>query len=680
MTRQGNLSTHVSGIYRSHATLAGGGGVSVLMPLQAAQLAWKIPKRVDSIHIVLERNSDPTDVENAIAATLPKGLQLRPPPTKSPFAEETSLSVRHGMVTARVFLLLIATLVISNVYLISVTERQRQFGIMRTIGASRRQVASCITVEAFILGIAGAILGCIAGALGAEVLATSMEGLYQTDLPGSDIGIGVVMAAMLFGIILSIGSASVAIRQAYHMSPIQTMQRASHSAQAPNTRLRTIGAFVLIAVSSVVLATSIVGWVPIEISAWAGVCILLGLVILLQNVIHAISIAAAALLRPLYGHTIPWLARRQLLRHRLRTSLTVGVLFVAIATGVGLAGSVIESVNDVRGWYRNTMVADFFIRAMSPDMASGQAADLPDTLGNEISAIQGIESVETVRFVRGRVADRSVIIIAHDFDRAAMVQFDLVQGDWTALPEELEHGEVVIGSVLAKRAGDLSVGDKVDLETDSGKVSLTVAAIANDYMAGGLTMYMKRSFAERYLNVSGVDAYMVRAKDDARDHVKQELSSIVGNYGLMLQSSDDLQREVDGMMNGVIAGLWALILIGFVVGAAGIANTVAINILEQRMELVVLRVVGASLKQTRRIVASQALIMGLTALVPGVLSGALIGYLISLTRYTVSGHAVNFAFHPMLMIGTLLAGLIMIYAVASVSAIRATRSLLNRRS
>lgn len=75
------------------------------------------------------------------------------------------------------------------------------------------------------------------------------------------------------------------------------------------------------------------------------------------------------------------MARLQLLRHRTRTAWTIGVMFVAVSTGVGLSSSVMDNVNDVKQWYRRTMVADFFVRAMSPNMATGEAADMPDAIG-----------------------------------------------------------------------------------------------------------------------------------------------------------------------------------------------------------------------------------------------------------------------------------------------------------
>ncbi len=85
------------------------------------------------------------------------------------------------------------------------------------------------------------------------------------------------------------------------------------------------------------------------------------------------------------------LARLQLLRHRSRTTLTVGVVFIAASTGIGLANSVMDNVEDVRSWYRKAIVADFFVRATAPDMATGLSADLPDNVGAELKKVPGIQ-------------------------------------------------------------------------------------------------------------------------------------------------------------------------------------------------------------------------------------------------------------------------------------------------
>src|SRR6185369_7315865 len=106
----------------------------------------------------------------------------------------------------------------------------------------------------------------------------------------------------------------------------------------------------------------------------------------------------------LFQKTIPVegkLARLQLLRHHSRTTLTIGVVFIAISTGIGLANSVMDTVENVRDWYRKAIVADFFVRAEAPSMATGAATNVPDSIGPEIKKVAGIETIDALRFGAG---------------------------------------------------------------------------------------------------------------------------------------------------------------------------------------------------------------------------------------------------------------------------------------
>ncbi len=427
-----------------------------------------------------------------------------------------------------------------------------------------------------------------------------------------------------------------------------------------------------VVIGSVALAAGIARWLPTDATAWSGVLILTGLVLMVPMIISPISAWVAHLMKP-FASVESRLARLQLLRHRTRTTLTIGVLFIAISTGIGLASSVIDNVNDVKNWYRRTIVADYFVRAMSPDMATGQAADMPDDVGKEIGKVDHINSIETVRFVRARVNDRSVIVVAFD-SSGSLSQFldSMVEGRTRQSSASHAPDDVVIGSVLAKRVG-VQAGDSISLETDHGLVSLHIAAVVNDYLVGGQTVYIERSVAERLLGVSGVDAYLIHADHGHLDQVRDDLQVITSKYGLLLESFSDVRDKIDRRMAGVVAGLWAMVAIGFIVATLGVANTLTMNVLEQTRELGLLRIVGATQRQIRQIIFSQALMMGVLALVPGGIAGMVTAYLISLTASSVSGHAVAFKMHPALVLGGMAFGFLVVIAAAWTPARRAAK-------
>jgi putative ABC transport system permease protein len=421
-----------------------------------------------------------------------------------------------------------------------------------------------------------------------------------------------------------------------------------------------------------ILAASIRGWLPMMHSVWAAVLVLIGLVLMLPVVLRPISIIAAFL----FEWSIPVeskLARLQLLRHHSRTTLTIGVVFIAIAAGIGLANSVMDTVENVRSWYRKSIVADFFVRAEAPSMATGAATDIPDSIAPEIKRVAGIETIDALRLGAGiKAADEDATIIARDHSRDEPPDLDLVSGDLSKLRDQFREGQVAIGSVLAERT-KLKVGDKITLDSQDGPKTFPIAAIINDYQAGGLTIHMERKIAHDQLGLEGINAFIISADHNRIQQVRSELEKITQKNGLLLLSSADIQQSIDVMMAGVVAALWAMVVLLLVVSAVGVTNTLTINVLEQTREIGLLRVVAMTQAQVRKTIFTQAMIMALLALVPGIFAGIMVAYLINLAMLPVTGHSVGFTLHPWLLVGGLVIGLLVVSLAAWLPANRASR-------
>ncbi len=132
-----------------------------------------------------------------------------------------------------------------------------------------------------------------------------------------------------------------------------------------------------------------------------------------------------------------------------------------------------------------------------------------------------------------------MLLIVQDFLGAPDTFFDLVNGTSADVVAGLRAGKVVVGSVLAERLA-IGVGDKIPIETSDGTVQLEVVATANDYLAGGLTIYMIRDEARKLMGVSGVDAYVVQAAPGKLTEVEKSLRDYCQAHGL-LSHNDPLE-------------------------------------------------------------------------------------------------------------------------------------------
>jgi putative ABC transport system permease protein len=190
---------------------------------------------------------------------------------------------------------------------------------------------------------------------------------------------------------------------------------------------------------------------------------------------------------------------------------------------------------------------------------------------------------------------------------------------------------------------------------------------------GGRTIHMEREIARKQLGLDGVDAYIIKAEPDKLPQVRAELEDIAKRNGILVQSSEDIQKSIDVMMSGVVAALWAMVVLLLMVSAVGVTNTLTINVLEQTREIGLLRIVAMTRSQVRRTIFSQAMIVALLALVPGILAGVAVAYLINLSMLPVTGHVVDFTIRPTLLFGGLVIGILVVSLAAWFPANRASR-------
>ncbi len=671
LTRSGMQRARVVGLYKSGTTAFSGQGANVLLHLRTAQAWFKAPRRLDSIQIVLKPDANEADVRAALAKRLPLGAPLRTPAARSATAQETALATEQALQMARAFAVLVAVFVITNTFLISVTQRRRQFGIMRAIGATRRQIAGLVYRQALMLGLVGTILGALLGVVAANFLNQAMSSLYETELPRIEVTLAPFAWALLFGMGISLVGAALPSYKAAHLSPLDAMRDVLAEEIEGVSHWLTWGGVSTVLIAGGVMVASIAGFLAPEHAVWSGVLLLVGLVLLLPLALEPLSRGVAAL-APAGMKVESRLASRHLLIHRSRTTLTVGVIFIAASSAIGLTSTVIDNIDDVKQWYRTTIIADFFVRASAPDMATGLSADLPDDLGEKLRSMPGVVNIDAIRLVSAESAGQKVILVVRGFEDRDLAGFDIASGDPDAVRERLKQGEVVLGSVFAQRAG-LKVGDEAPLTAGAAEKRFRVAAVANDYQAGGLTMYMDRDVAQRELGIGGVDAYAVKADKTQLPQVRQALEKLGEEDGLLIQSFSDIQREIDLMIASIDAGLWGMVVLGLAVATFGVANTLTMTVLEQTFELGLLRIVAATRAQIRKMIVAQALIMGVLALVPGMIAGIGVAYLIHLATMPVIGHPVEFTLRPGLIAGGLFGGLAVVLIAAWTPAERAAR-------
>ncbi len=664
-------SAEIVGLVKPNDASSGIQSGLIVAQLRTVQRWTESAGKLDAVQIVLDKDVKIEQIAEAVGAILPTGLRVRQPTMRSQVADESTVAMQQGLRLATAFALIISTFIIYNTFQMNVGERRRQLGILRSLGATRRQLLWMIVREGLWLGLIGTLLGCFVGNFGAAILRSSTSKLLQIEIPPSPWSVWPYAIAILCGLTVALLGAFFPAMRASRLSPSEAMKVVAQGEFSTSRAAWLWLGGSLMIIGLAIQALAVLRVINLSHVVFGTMVMKIGIVFLLPALIGDLT-AWVTWTLSLFLKTEGMLARRQILRHRGRSSLTIGIVFIAMGTGLGMASTILDNIGNVEAWYSRSIVGDFFLRAAMPDMNSGQSADMPYGLTEKVQAMPGVALVDTLRFVRARSNESSVVVVVRKFNSQTQDYFDLTEGTEAEVMKGVRSGKVVLGSVLSQRL-NLHIGNTIPLETNEGSTTLEIAGVTNEYIAGGLTLYLESEYAKKLLSVDGTDVIVVKANPNDAKQVEAQLRALCDESGMMFQSYVDLVKVIHDTLNGVVGGLWAVLALGSVIAAFGLINTLAMNILEQTREIGMLRVVAMTRWQIRRMILAQALIMGIIGIVPGVLTGIWIHYVINLTTMPVTGHAVLFKIYPWLLLGAPMIELLVVVFASMVPAERAAR-------
>ncbi len=601
---------------------------------------------------------------------IPAGTEVRSPEARGAVAEDSMLSTEQGLNSLSALSIVAAVFIVVNAFFMSLTERNRDLAILRTLGVTRRQLVRLVLREAAVLGSVGTVLGLVGGIGGAYVLMLGVEQLLGVELGGFALSAGPLLGAAALGVGSSLLSAYVPARWAARVPPLEGLSGEPREDRGRRRWPSYLGAVFLVLVLAI-LAGLRAHALPEDVTALAMVLLLVGLVLLIPLALGPLTWLAGRLLGPFLG-TEGRIAFRQLNRHPTRTALTVGVLFVAVTIGIGMGSALVNNISDTGDWYERTIVGDYFVRGALPEIGTNLTATMAPEVGEEIAAMEGVRAVDAIRFVPGSIEGESVVILARSFALPDSLPLDLEEGDGGEVLQGLRGGGIVLGTALAGRLG-LGVGDQVTVATAQGPGELTVVGTATEYTAGGSAAYVSWDTGERLFGLDGSDVYLVHAREGALAAVGQQLEEFTQERGLLLQSFAEFRTFLDEMVAGVMAFLWVLLAVVFVIASLGIVNTLSMSVLEQTRELGLLRAVALTRRQVRKTVLSQALAIALVSLVPGAVVGIAVAVLLNVATGAVIGQPVDLSVNPIVVIAALVVGFVAAIVSASLPARRAAR-------
>jgi putative ABC transport system permease protein len=668
----------IAGIAKFAGSESFGGASVVLLVTQQAQYVAGEPGAYDGINVAASPGVTPQQLASRVRAALPATLTVR---TGAQEAANQTSELEELLSPVRTFLLIFAyvalvvgAFIIFNTFSITVAQRTREFGLLRTLGASRGQIMRTVVEEGLLLGIAGSVVGLLAG-IG---LAPALDGLFKAfgaDLPdnGTVLEARTVIVSLGVGIVVTVAAGFFPALRATRVPPIAAMREGVQIPPRPlPSRRRLIIRFVVVLV--VVLAVSVA-------SKGVGAVLLVGVVIRgmrlryrlrhhgKQRTYRVIPALAGAI-----GWLISWrgivarLARENSMRQPGRTLVTA----LALTVGLGLVAFISVLAAGTKTTIDRAVSRSFAGSLIVQNSQQGQG--LPAAVAPAVRTVHGVGAVTAVAFTKGRVrnlavagapviAEKSTVTAIEPESFGGMYKVEWEHGSSATLAS-LGQSDTVITKKFAS-AHDLRVGQRLSVLTPSGhEVTLTVTGIAKEEVVGLLSnLTVSRALARSAFGQreDGVD-FVAYAPGANATQVRRGINSLLraGFPQAHSQTAAEYTHEVSSKVNKFLLLVYVLLALSVLVSLFGIVNTLILSIYERTRELGMMRAIGTSRSQIRQMIRYESVITAIIGGVLGLVIGVVGAVLVTVFALSGSGYVVSIPLGTLvvLLIASAVAGLL----------------------
>lgn len=523
--------------------------------------------------------------------------------------------MKYAMLGFAGIAVLVGIFLIVNTFSMLVAQRTRELGLLRAIGAGRRQVNRSVLVEALLLGVIGSVLGVGAG-IGIAVGLMKLMSAVGMELDTADLTINAAtpVTGIVLGVVVTVLAAWLPARRAGKVSPMAALREAGTPGDRRAGAVRTaLGGVLTAAGGGLLFLTTRVEEASDGAMYLAGgvVLSLLGFIVFAPVLAGLLVRALAAGVLRIFG-PVGRMAERNALRNPRRTGATASALMIGLAlvaclsvVGSSMVASATEELDKSVG-------ADFIIQSDMGQPIVPEAAKVLDeaphmehvTHYKALDADLTLPDGETVEEYSLTAADKTY---------AQDLRSETVDGE---LIDSYQKNSMSIGEDFAKDHG-LKVGDTltVDFE-DGGTAELTLRAITStDSTLDSGAAYLSLATANDYIEPGDMprdDIMFGKAADGQEEAAYAALKKAMDPYPqYKVRDQTDFKQELKdqvGQMLNLVNGLLALAII---VAILGVVNTLALSVIERTREIGLVRAIGLSRRQLRRMIRLESVVIAL---------------------------------------------------------------------
>ena len=617
------------------------GATTASFTLERAQEVFDKTGRVDQIAIAAADGVETVDLKEAVADAVGSD-EVEVVSVDEQLAQQTaelndSLAfLDYVLLSFAGVSLFVGGFLIVNTFSIIVAQRLREFALLRAVGASAAQLRWLVLIEAGLIGVVGGTVGLLAGIGLSELLRLVFSAIGA---PFPDGGLVLAPRTFIASYAVAIGVTLVAALlpavRAARVAPVEALRGTGAGDTDEIGTARTVTGAVITVVGLGALAIGLFGDTGINPVALVGGGVA-GLFIGVALLAPWIVTPAVDVLGAVFGGSVEArLARRNAQRNPTRTSTTASALTIGVA---------LVSFVTVVAFSSNASIAALFEEQYGADLTvsvQGGFGTIPPAAADEVAAVEGVASVNQVRLTRAAPAGAGAAgeeadaggpggfgLFVNGVD-AAVVEGHLNLGVAPEALDALQQADTVIVSEdVAEREG-LAVGDTYPLSFPARTdVPLEVVGIytAGDVLDGAFVIDLATyddvvggGSASRSPSWSTTASRSNRCRMRSRTRWRPI-------PGTDVQTNNELLQSIEEQVFQFLAIIFGLLVLALLIAFIGIANTLALSVLERTREIGILRAVGMVRTQLRRTIYREAVLVSAFGALLGIGIGILFGW------------------------------------------------------
>jgi putative ABC transport system permease protein len=521
--------------------------------------------------------------------------------------------------------------IIFNTFRTVVTERRRDIGMLRALGATRKTIIGAILAEGFLQGLLGSVIGLLLGYLMAigvlKVAQGPVSAFINVKLGLPVIEPGLVILSILLGVGVTVVAGLLPAWNASRVAPLEALRPSAAEVEFKRQTGRGfwLGVVILILTVFAILSGQAALILP------GGILFLVGLVMVAPGLTRPFASLFGRLVALLtVRQGIGGLAQSNLTRQPSRVAVTASTSLLSLAAIVAAGGIITSMKGTILEMVQDSLGSDYVFVPPSVGIWGSNVGASPQ-LAEDLQAVAGVETVSTLRFAPSQADGQMVSVLGIQPDEFQVVSgLFFMEGNRSAYQDIGSERALIANNVFMIGTGS-NVGDSVKLQTSDGPVEYRIAAVASDLLNAKIsTVYISQANLEADFG-SSEDVFLQIDLETGvdREAAGAQIKALGANYPqFKVISGTDYYTTLVAQFQAAFSVIYILFAILAFPSLIAMLNTLTINVIERTREIGMIRAVGGTRRQIRNMVLAESLLLAAIGATFGILGGIYLGYVL----------------------------------------------------